>query len=85
MEMKAGVERWNIFYLMVSWIFSLSTHHSLCIYIYMYMKYIQKDGGVKIASVFVTLQSLDNKYRGITTADTLPQVFAHLFMQLHTL
>lgn len=51
----------------------------------MYMKYIQKDGGVKIASVFVTLQSLDNKYREITTADTLPQVFAHLFMQLHTL
>lgn len=76
MEMKPGVERWNIFYLMVSFFFA--------VYIPLPV-YIWKDGSVKIASVFLTPQSLDNKYSGITTADTLPQVFAHLFMQLHTL
>lgn len=77
MQMKAEEARWNIFYLMVSvFFFFLSIHYLLCIY---------RRAGVLNSSCFVTLQSLGNKYSGITTADTLPQVFAHLFMQLHSL
>lgn len=75
MQMKAEVERWNFFYLTVS-VFFFCPYSTSNVYI---------EGGIKIACVFVTLQSLGNKYSRITTADTLPQVFAHLFMQLHTL